>query len=76
MLLQVKNKRLFDENNAQDVELYKNFLINNTWGKEGCPFLLEQPFLSIPDMIKERLVFKFLGLRYEFSGKSSKTIRG
>lgn len=62
MLLQAKPKRFFDENNPHDIELYKNFIKRNSWGREGCPFILEQPFLAVPDMIKERLVFKFLGL--------------
>lgn len=56
-----KQKRNFDLNNKDDVEIYRQFLINgNKWGHDACPFNLEFPFLTIPDMIKDRLVRKFL----------------
>jgi hypothetical protein len=55
-----KQKRYFDLNNKNDVELYRQFLINNAWGGIGCPFILEFPYLTTPDMIKDKLVRKFL----------------
>lgn len=60
--LQTKVKRPFDIDNETDVELFKQYLENSGWGVDGCPFLLEFPFLNIPDMIKAQIVYKFLGL--------------
>lgn len=60
MAIQKKIRRIFDENNKTDVEVYRQFLINNTWGHNGCPFLLEEPFASIPGMIDNKLIRKFL----------------
>lgn len=56
-----KQKRYFDQENKVDVELYRQFLINgNKWGAQACPFVLEFPHLTVPDMIKDRLIRKFL----------------
>lgn len=56
-----KQKRYFNEDHKIDVELYRQFLINNNkWGSEACPFILEFPHLTVPDMIKDRLIRKFL----------------
>lgn len=55
-----KQKRYFDINSKVDIELYRQYLINNAWGGNGCPFILEFPSLTVPDMIKERLIRKFL----------------
>ena len=55
-----KQKRYFDINNKADIELYRHYLINNAWGGNGCPFILEFPSLTVPDMIKDRLIRKFL----------------
>lgn len=60
--LQTKSKRRFDIDNEADVELFKHYIENSGWGVDGCPFLLEFPFLNIPDMIKAQIVYKFLGL--------------
>jgi hypothetical protein len=58
-----KQKRYFDINNAEDIEVYKNFLdYNNSWGSDTCPFILEFPYLTVPDMIKDKLIYHFLGL--------------
>lgn len=55
-----KQKRYFDVNNKVDIELYRQYLISNAWGANGCPFILEFPSLTVPDMIKDRLIRKFL----------------
>lgn len=55
-----KQKRYFDVSSKADVEVYRQFLINNSWGSNGCPFILEFPALTVPDMIKDRLIKKFL----------------
>lgn len=59
--LQSSNKRKFDINSKEDIELFKYFLVNRDWRITGtCPFELEFPYLSIPDMIKDKLIYKYL----------------
>ena len=59
--IQSSNKRKFDINSNQDIEIYKYFLTNNDWRITGtCPFQLEFPYLTVPDMIKDKLIHKFL----------------
>ncbi len=54
------NERVkFDPSNKKHVQIYKQFLISNSW-KSGCPFKLEAPWISVPDMIKDRLIRKLL----------------
>ena len=55
----IYNRRKFDPTKRQDVEDYKYFLNNNHW-KDGCPFWLEWPYLTIPDMIKDSIVRNLL----------------
>lgn len=62
-MLTIKPKRNFDVNNKKDLAAFKSFMVNNAWGKEGCPFTIEEPFISIPDMIKDKLVRKHLGIK-------------
>ena len=54
------SKIKFDMNNKSHVEIYKRFLQTASWGQTGCPFSLEFPYLTIPDMIKDKLVRKYL----------------
>ncbi len=56
----IKPKRFFDVKNKKDIDMYKNFLQTHSWGHSGCPFTLEYPYLSVPDMIKDKLIHKFL----------------
>jgi hypothetical protein len=42
----------------------KKFFSEHTWGSDGCPFVLEYPYMTIPDMIKDKLVHKTLGIQY------------
>ena len=61
--LKLNERRKFDMNNEKDVEVYKHFLLNNDWKAVGyCPFELEYPYTSVPAMIKDKLVRKFLGV--------------
>ena len=57
-----RTKRKFDVNNKKDVAAYKNFLVHKQWGTSGCPFSLEYPYLSVPDMIKDKIVHKYLNI--------------
>lgn len=48
-------KRVFDVTNKQDLTMYKHYIKEHSWGKNGCPFELEWPWLSIPDMIAHKI---------------------
>ena len=52
--------RLFDPVSKEDVEEYKFFVKNGKW-KAGCPFILEQPYLSVPHMINDRIIRHMFG---------------
>ena len=58
----VRAKRKFDVNSKKDVALYKTFLTEGRWGEDGCPFKLEFPYVSVPDMIKDKLIHKYLNI--------------
>ena len=60
----IKPKRYFDVNSRKDIQSYKFFLKENAWGTT-CPFVLEYPYLSVPDMIKDKLIHKFLKVKNE-----------
>lgn len=48
-------KRIFNAHDANDLWEYSSFMNTDSW-KDGCPFYLEWPFLSVPDMIKSKIV--------------------
>lgn len=48
-------KYLFDPKDKAHLKLFKSFLSENKWGKP-CPFLLEEPYLTIPDMMKDKFI--------------------
>ncbi len=48
-------KRYFDPSSKVDIQEYKYFLDNSKW-KDRCPFVLEWPHLTVPDMIRTRLI--------------------
>ena len=60
-----RQKRFFKESSKEDVQLAKTFFAEYRWGSEGCPFILEYPYQSIPDMIKDKLLYKVFGLSFE-----------
>ena len=55
-----QEKRYFNIKNKKDINLFKEFLVNNGWGRSTCPFIVEHPFISAPDMIKDKLIKHFL----------------
>lgn len=63
MVLTIKPRILFDINNKKHMDTVAKFLKNSAWGKDGCPFVLEEPWLSIPDMLKDKIVRKHLGIK-------------
>lgn len=48
-------KRVFNPKSAEDLKIYKQFLATHSWGHRGCPFELEWPWLSVPDMINHKI---------------------
>jgi hypothetical protein len=52
-------KRKFNPQSKQDLLDYKFFVKNSKWGK-NCPFELEWPYLTITDMIKDKLIEQYL----------------
>lgn len=63
-MIATRQREKFDINNALHLQYVRDFITNNKWGPNGCPFELERPWLSVPTMISDRLVAKFLGLTY------------
>lgn len=55
----LRNRRPFDPNDKKDLEEFNYFLSNRKW-KTVCPFFLEWPYLTIPDMIKDKIVRNIL----------------
>lgn len=59
----VRKRRYFDPRSKKDVESAKKFFQTYSWGHDnGCPFILEYPYHSVPDMIKNKLLFRFLNI--------------
>ena len=48
-------REVFDASNPKHIEEVKFFMKNNKWNGI-CPFFLEWPYLTIPDMIKDKIV--------------------
>lgn len=48
-------KRVFDATRKEDLQAYKQYLETRSWGNKGCPFELEWPWLSVPDMIAHKI---------------------
>jgi len=59
----IKPKLFFDPSSKKHITMYKNFLRTHSWGKDGCPYILEFPYLTIPDMIKDKMIHKLLGVK-------------
>lgn len=55
-------KRIF-ECTKQDIEDARIFVLKNKWGADGCPFYLEWPYLTIPDMLKSKLTKYYLNIK-------------
>ena len=60
VLAKVQRQRIrFLATDKDHLQEFRNFVINGKWEK-GCPFELEWPYLSIPDMIKDRIINHYL----------------
>lgn len=61
-----RKRRYFNVNDKKDIHSAKYFFVNHSWRNEtSCPFILEYPFLSVPDMIRSKLTHKLLGIDHD-----------
>lgn len=58
-----KVRRFFDINDKNDVQCFKKYYTSGAWGPTGCPFEVEEPWVSIPDMIKHKLLCQHLKIK-------------
>lgn len=62
----VRQKRYFDPNKKADIASARAFFSSHSWGHDqGCPFILEYPYVSVPDMIRDKLIHKVLGITFD-----------
>ena len=54
-MIQVNKRNIFDPSFDDDMAVVKEFLKTSSWGKKGCPFFLEWPYLDIPSMLKDKI---------------------
>lgn len=54
-----KPRVLFDPSDKKHLLDYAQFLKYSNW-KNGCQYLLEDPYMDIPTMINEKIVNHFL----------------
>lgn len=59
-----RKKRFFDVKSKVDLDEARHFFQKHAW-KNGCPFILEYPYMTVPDMIKDKMIFKSLGIEYD-----------
>lgn len=55
MVKQHFSRRVFDPSKKEDLVVYKNYIAEHSWGKTGCPFELEWPYLDIPTMLSNKI---------------------
>ena len=58
-MIQPKYQAQFDPQNPNHVQEYAYFLTIGRW-KGSCPFILEEPFLSVPHMIERKLALQYI----------------
>jgi hypothetical protein len=59
-----KPKRFFDPKSKKDMAQAKIFFKTNSWGHGGCPFFLEFPYSTVPDMMKDKIIHKTFGIEF------------
>jgi hypothetical protein len=50
-----RDRVIFDPKNLEHMRDYAQFVKNNNW-KNGCNYLLEDPFHDIPSMINDKII--------------------
>jgi hypothetical protein len=61
----LSQKRFFNPKSKEDMKLVKYFFKNHSWGKQACPFFLEFPYSSIPDMLKDKIIHETFGISFD-----------
>jgi hypothetical protein len=62
----VNIKRRFDPSKKKDRDEYRHFLQHKSWKSFVCPFVLEWPYLTVPDMIQDKITHHILGVQRKF----------
>ena len=61
VLAQVQRQRVrFSPDDKKHIDTYRHFVVKRKWENPGCPYELEWPYLSIPDMIKDKIINHYL----------------
>ena len=61
VLAQVQRQRVrFSPEEKKHIDAYRHFVVKQKWENPGCPYELEWPYLSIPDMIKDKIINHYL----------------
>jgi len=55
-------RKFFDPSNLGDIKDYRYFMANGKWPQHQCPFILEWPYLTIPDMVADKFIRYTLGV--------------
>lgn len=48
-------KRVFNAHAKEDLIEFGHFLTHTTW-KTNCPFVLQDPYTNVPDMIRSQII--------------------
>jgi hypothetical protein len=54
-LFHAYQRRYFDASSVKDMQDVRHYFHYNRWGENGCPFFLEWPYLTVPDMIRDKI---------------------
>ena len=55
LMKHLNSKREFNPNSKEDLRVFKTWIETRSWGNEGCPFEIEWPWNSVPDMIQYKI---------------------
>ena len=62
----VWQRHFFDPKNKSDLMEYSHFMKHSKW-RANCPFILEWPYLTITDMVKDKLVEHYLDTLIDYT---------
>ena len=51
----------FNPKNKNHMSMVRDFFRDYRWGQQGCPFILEWPYLTITEMIRSKLIDTHIG---------------
>jgi hypothetical protein len=53
------NREIFDPKNDEHLKITRSYFKENKWGT-FCPFFLEWPYTTVPEMLKDKITRHFL----------------